>query len=215
MITFLLGLFGYEDKKILNMIGTKNLFYLPYLLGYNIRLNRSFNSLPYGIYIFCGEQGSGKTLSLVRFAYVLKNHLKYDHFYSNMTLDGFQLFNKLDSLTYVRKSIIVCDEMGIVQNSKSSKDVNADLLRFSAQNRKNQRIVLTSSQQVYMIQKDLRTQCRVLIDCAKVGPLVLNRYYKPIVDLDGNIDKSKLLKLDFFIATKRLYNLYDTCEVIS
>ena len=65
-----------------------------------------------------------------------------------------------------------------------------------------------------MIHKDLRSQAKVLIECQKIGPFVFNRYYKPIVDLDGNIDKSKLLKIDYFIATKKLYDLYDTCEVI-
>lgn len=213
MITFLLGFFGYKDKKILNLYGTKNLLYLPYLIGYNIYSSRFYNKLPFGIYCFIGEQGSGKTLSLVYTALQLKKK-NYKNFYSNMTFEGFRPFNKLDSLTYVSDSIIICDEMGIVANSKTSKDVNADLLRFSAQNRKNSRIVLTSSQQLYMIHKDLRTQLRACISCSKFGPLVINRYYKPVVDADGNISTAKMFKFSWFLATEKLYNAYNTLEVI-
>lgn len=213
MITFLLGLFGYFDKKICNKYGTCNILYLPYLWGYNIYLSKKYNSLPFGVYCFIGEQGSGKTLSMVYNAIRYKKK-GYNSYFSNMSFDNFQYFDKLEDLTFIKRSLILCDEMGIVANSKTSKDINSSLLRFSAQNRKNQRLVFTSAQALYMIHKDIRTQLKICILCNKIGPIVINRYVKPIIDAEGNIKASLPKKIDFFIATKKLYDCYNTMEVI-
>lgn len=213
MITFLLGLFGFCDEKILNKFGTCNLFYLPYLWGYNIFLERKYNSLPFGFYCFVGEQGSGKTLSMVYHAFKLKKK-GFSRYYSNLSFEGFQHFDKLEELTFCKRSLILSDELGIVANSKTSKDTNSSLLRFSAQNRKNQRLVLTSAQALYMVHKDIRTQLKMCIICNKIGPIVVNRYVKPVIDADGNIKASLPKKVDFFIATKKLYDSYNTLEVI-
>lgn len=215
IVLYCLGRFGFEDSKVMNLFGSKNLLYLPYLLGYQVRLNKTFLNIPVGIYVFTGKQGSGKTLSLVRLAYQLKKNYSYDLYYSNMSLNGFDNYHNLEELTYLKRVICVADELGIVANSKLSKDINADLLRLTAQNRKNQRIILTTAQQFYQINKDIRTQSKYTIDCSKIGPLVINRYYIPSIDPDGNVKNGTFRKLDFFLVTKKLYNVYDTCEVIS
>ena len=82
-LTFPLGLFGYSDKVINNKMGTINLLFLPYLFGYNFYISRFYNKVPFGFYCFIGEQGSGKTLSMVYNAHKLKKK-DYNCFYSNM-----------------------------------------------------------------------------------------------------------------------------------
>lgn len=213
MITFLLGFFGYYDEKIHNKIGTINIFYLPYLFGYELFLQRKFyKRLPSGIYVFTGSQGSGKTLSMVRLAFNLKD--KYSIFTSNMNLPSAPLYRNIEEIFPLKKALVVCDELGIVANSKKSKDVNEQLLKVTAQNRKNQRLILTTAQQYYQVNKDIRTQATFIVECRKIFPVVLNFYYKPKIDQDGNVVTKVPFKIDFFIVTKKLYDLYDTSEVI-
>ena len=215
LITYPLGFFGYDDQKINKKICVRNLLYLPYLFGFNKYLLRtSYKPLPSGIYVFTGKQGSGKTLSLVYTAYDLMRLYDYSYKYSNMQLQGFANFRKFDELLGLKRCLCVADELGIVANSKKSKDFNEDLLRITAQNRKNQRLILTTAQQYYQVAKDIRTQAKYIIDCSKIGCLVINRYYIPFIDEDGNITKNKPKKIRFFLATKKLYSLYDTSEVI-
>lgn len=114
----------------------------------------------------------------------------------------------------VLKALCICDELGIVANSKKSKDINEELLKITAQNRKNERLILTTAQQYYQCNKDIRTQAKYIIECSKIGCIVINRFYIPCVDEDGNIRNSKPRKIRFFFATKKLYSLYDTTEVI-
>lgn len=215
MITFLLGFFGYDDPKINSMVLCKNILYLPYLYGYNLYLLRKiYRPCPSGIYVFTGKQGSGKTLSLVYTAYDLCKNANYQIFYSNMNLKGFQNFHKFDELLGLKKALCICDELGIVANSKKSKDINEELLKITAQNRKNERLILTTAQQYYQCNKDIRTQAKYIIECSKFGCIVINRFYIPCVDEDGNIRNSKPRKIRIFFATKKLYSLYDTTEVI-
>lgn len=215
MITFLLGFFGYYDKKIQSFIGTKNLLYLPYLTGYKIYLDKKLNSVPTGIYCFTGKQGSGKTLSLIYTAYQLKNKYNYINFVSNMNVNHFINFHKFEQITYLKDTLCLCDEMGIVCNSKKSKNINEDIIKITAQNRKNHRLILTTAQQHYQINKDVRTQCSYVIQVSHLGALFINRWYVPHIDEEGNSQLKRPSKITFFIATKKLFDSYNSWEVIN
>lgn len=220
MITFLLGLFGYYDHKIMEKF-THNIFYLPYLIGFSIYRRRLINFPYFGIYLFTGEQGSGKTLSMVNFSKWL--HDKYEDVpvKSNFELPYAQRINNMvDILSYKGKHIFCIDEMGIWCNSKRAlnrkDDINDVLLPITAQNRKNNRLILSTCQQYYQVHKDIRTQATAVIQCKTYFDcLTINSFHKPKVNEDGNVKLGVPYKFMFFLHTQALYDLYNTMEVIN
>lgn len=218
MVTFLLGFFGYCDNVILSKVGTKNIFFFPYLWGYRLFLNKK-NNFPYhGIYLFTGSQGSGKTLSMVYFLNKLINSYPEVNYKSNLFINNKIVLpvSRFEELYYSSGNSCYCiDEIGIWCNSKRSKDVNEEILEISAQNRKSHRLILATCQQYYQVQKDIRTQATVVIECSTLFDcLTVNRYYKPDVDEEGKVKLRLPFKFDFFLHTQSLYDFYDTLEVI-
>lgn len=213
---FFLGFSGYKDKVLYKKVYYKNLLYLPYFTGYEKYCEKMIDFDLYGIYVFTGKQGSGKTLSMVRLAYQISQDYKNVLMRSNFNLPFCQHISDFEEIFPLKRACICMDEIGIIANSKKSKDINENLLRITAQNRKNRRIILTTCQQYFQINKDIRTQAyRVIEVNCLFKRLFINRYYEPIVDNDGNIKKSLPVKIDWFIATEKLYQLYDTLEVIN
>ena len=152
LITFLLGFYGYYDNSIMSKIGTTNLFYLPYLFGYSLYLAKKNGFDYWGIYVFTGSQGSGKTLSMVKLCYDL--HLKYPKVpvFSNLFMSFSQHCNCWEDIyNYKLDNSIWCiDELGLWANSKkNAKTLNEVLLYLSCQNRKNHRLILTTAQQLF------------------------------------------------------------------
>lgn len=100
----------------------------------------------FGVYCYCGKQGSGKTYSVVEF---LKNNSD-KQIYSNIHLKGikytyFSGFDKLLELRSKQDVIIVYDEI-FTALTKSSK-LNTDVLDFLSQMRKRKIIFLTTAQE--------------------------------------------------------------------
>ena len=146
MITFLLGYFGYYDKKIMSKVSTSNLLYLPYLFGYSLYCEKKINFPYWGIYVFTGSQGSGKTLSLVKFAYDLTQKYSDVPVKSNLSLKFSQHCESWEDIYYFKgdKSIWCIDELGLWANSKkTAKDFNEVLLYLSCQNSKNKAMILS------------------------------------------------------------------------
>ena len=112
--------YGYYDNSIMSKIGTTNLFYLPYLFGYSLYLAKKNGFDYWGIYVFTGSQGSGKTLSMVKLCYDL--HLKYPKVpvFSNLFMSFSQHCNCWEDIyNYKLDNSIWCiDELGLWANSK-------------------------------------------------------------------------------------------------
>lgn len=224
MLIFLLGLFGYYDHKILDNPLYNNFLALPYLLGYYIRTKDRDPDLfkEHGIIIFCGEQGEGKTLSLVRFAIKLKSRYKKALLSSNLYISymDYKILHWRQMLNIIngKYGVIDCiDELGLWLNSKAqAKDFDASLLEITAQNRKNRRVILATAQQFYQVAKDVRTQTRYVVQCRTFLKIfTLNIYFKPKIDDQGNTKSMLPVKTDFFIHTPALYKCYDTMEMIN
>lgn len=118
----------------------------------------------FGVYCYCGKQGSGKTYSVVEF--LKQNSNK--KIYSNVHLKGINYiyFNGFDNLLKLRSEhdcIIVYDEI-FTALTKSSK-INTDVLDFLSQMRKRKIIFMTTAQEWLEIPITLRRYCRYQIDC--------------------------------------------------
>jgi len=175
---------------------------------------------PHGIVVFEGEQGAGKTISLVQYAETLKKKYPLCKVVSNTALtfqdEPLDDWHKLTTYTNGAQGVCcVIDECQNYFNSKQSKDFPPEMLSVVTQNRKNRRIILMTAQQFYMLAKDIRTQATEIRSAFTfLGCLTFVIRRKPYFDSEGTPVKMKYLGMYFFVQTEELRNSYDTYAVI-
>lgn len=125
---------------------------------------------PYGLTVFCGRQGGGKTISMVEYLDKMKqlypncivvtnfNYIKQD-----MPFTSWRQFtevrNGLDGV------IFAIDELQNEYNSNNWKDFPEELLSVVTMQRK-QRIKIVATSQVFTrVVKQLREQCYEVVEC--------------------------------------------------
>lgn len=175
----------------------------------------------FGVYCYCGKQGSGKTYSAVEF--LLNNsHLPI---YSNVsTIKGidYEYFTGFDNLLKLRDKtdcIIFYDEIftALTKNSK----INSDVLDFLSQMRKRRIIFITTAQEWLEINITLRRYCRYQIECSIINLFGLGILTKRMYDAEqlkwSNEDNEYIAPLIETTISKcnlRVANSYDTFEQI-
>lgn len=175
----------------------------------------------FGVYCYCGKQGSGKTYSVVEF---LKQQ-KDVPIYSNIsTLKGikYTYFNGFDNLLKLRDEhdcIIVYDEI-FTALTKSTKLSN-EVLDFLSQMRKRRIVFLTTAQEWLEINITLRRYCRYQIDCKMYNILGLGILRKSMYDAeqlkwsnDDNEYIAPLVETTISKCNVSVANSYDTFEQI-
>jgi len=134
---------------------------------------------PFGHYMFCGEQGSGKTASALWYAEKLTQKYKrkgrHVKLFSNIgvgiavTRDTlFDIINDLNpDDTEIR--IVIIDEIhtyfpkdGL---NKKTREITTNLLALFSQLRKRSTFILSTAQIYGRLDKSLREQCLYMIDC--------------------------------------------------
>lgn len=119
----------------------------------------------FGVYCYCGKQGSGKTYSAVEF---LLNNSNLPIYSNVSTIKGvdYEYFTGFDNLLKLRDKsdcIIFYDEI-FTALTKSSK-INSDVLSFLSQMRKRRIIFITTAQEWLEINITLRRYCRYQVEC--------------------------------------------------
>lgn len=204
---------------------------LAYWLGYDMLYG--VEPMVYGIYLYCGEIGQGKTLSMVEHAKRLMDKGLCDYCYSNLDLS----FNKgcegksplitdLDSLVSVEGGSIVClDEAQATFSSRLWKDFSPEVLLYLTQSRKRPgpggkrgvRLLMTA-QWFDAVDKVIRELATRVIQCNAYfnGRLVVNRYYtqRQMRKNTDNEEKMKTERIYWFIADNQLRNCYDTMAIM-
>lgn len=176
----------------------------------------------FGVYCYCGKQGSGKTYSVVEF---LKQQPKDINIYANIdSLKGidYTYFNGFDNLLKLRDEhdcIIVYDEI-FTALTKSSK-LSSDVLDFLSQMRKRRIVFLTTAQEWLEINITLRRYCRYQIECKMFNILGLGILLKCMYDAEqlkwSNDDNEYIAPLVETTISKcniSVANSYDTFEQI-
>ena len=175
----------------------------------------------FGVYCYCGKQGSGKTYSAVEF--ILNNsHLPI---FSNVsTIKGVKYiyFSGFDNLLKLRNQhdcIIVYDEI-FTALTKSSK-LNTDVLDFLSQMRKRRIVFLTTAQEWLEINITLRRYCRYQIECKILNIFGLGLLIKHCYNAEqmkwSQEDNEYIAPLQETTISKcniKTANLYDTFEQI-
>lgn len=176
----------------------------------------------YGVHVVEGEQGSGKTVTMV---YLLK---KFRTIYPNIKIftnmeykyqDG--VLNDLSQLSLdtngVYGEIDVIDELQSVLDSSFSKNFPVELLSIICQQRKVRRCILSSTQNFPRLAKQLREQTNFIYrPLTLFGCLTIVRVYKAKLDENANfIDKdNKPIKIFFFVHDDDLRNSYDSYKTV-
>ena len=181
----------------------------------------------YGLKIYTGRQGSGKTVSLIARLNELHDlypnaiictNFKYRH--ATMTL------NSLNDLLTIRNGtdgvIFAIDEIQNEFSSNTSKDFPESLLSTITMQRKQNIVILATSQVFTRVSKPLREQCFEVIECRTfAGRWTRQRCYDAddynyMIDQNDPKKKFKTPKKwkSSFIQTDDLRACYDTTEVI-
>lgn len=180
---------------------------------------------PEGITIFCGDQGEGKTLSLV--SCVKKICLAFPKaiVVSNVEIRGIKnkqfFFNDLRDLKNYNNElygvIFVIDEIQNYLNSLQSKDIDLGTIIELTQGRKQRKIIFGTSQRYNRMAKPLREQVKNVVLCSKfLGFIQCNQ----LIDSTKTIEKDGRLIVDnvqkiWWFHSRELYKSYDTSKKIN
>lgn len=178
----------------------------------------------FGVYCFCGKQGSGKTYSVIRYLLEQKQKNPNIKIYANISsIKGveYEYFNGFDQLLDLRSEsncIIVYDEI-FTALTKTSR-MNKEVLDFLSQMRKRKIIFLTTAQEWLEINITLRRYCRYQIDCS-MRTLILGFLIKKMYDAENMKWNNEINEYDAPLITTTIEkcnvevaNSYDTFEQI-
>lgn len=178
---------------------------------------------PDGIIVFCGPQGSGKTLSAVQ--YVIKLAKKYPGviIVSNVELrglpDSVRVFRWEGSKSLSEYNngyagvIFLVDEIQIDFMNLESRDIDPAVLTEICQQRKQRKHIVGTSQVFQRIAKPFREQFKYAVLCRCLGGLfqfnTLIDGAKSVEDSNGHI-RCDTVRRFFWWHSPALYNSYDT-----
>lgn len=174
----------------------------------------------HGLYLFCGEQGSGKSMSMTYNVNRLLMEYPDVKIYTNYGLmiqdDSLKSYKDLLYLDNQERGIIFClDEIQGTFSSRNWKDFPPDMINVVCQNRKSHRVIFGTAQSINMVDKTIRLQTRRFITCHNFLNIVqVCLYYKPEFDFEGNLLKSRLKKIQFFMQDESLRYQYNTFDLI-
>lgn len=170
--------------------------------------------IVYGVWIYTGLYGEGKTLSMVREAFTLHTRKKY-HTYSNfgMSFQDGQIKCWQDLLDVPEYSVICLDELPNLLNNYAFRDMPDNLFALLSQNRKLHIRIMATSQVFDDTVKKFRTLTKYIIDCRRFGRMVQNKFYSQKQFGRGDtVKRSSFTR--WYLAEDKLYPLYDTFEFI-
>ena len=180
---------------------------------------------PDGIWVFCGPQGCGKTLSAVQTTRNLAQDYPHARVISNFDFelkDGTrpEEFKSYDQLSEedngIEGIIFVLDEIHVLWNSLESKNIPITEMAALCQMRKSRRLILGTSQVYGRIAKPIREQLKYLIMCRNfLRVLQVNQVCDPSesVEMQGHIYPDVVAN-KFWFHSPELYKAYETLEKI-
>lgn len=193
------------------------------------KLKNSHRLFPYdGVISFCGEQGSGKSLSAYRFMYALKKKFPFLTFVSNEDLSGFTDYvsyegpGSISSLND-RGIVLFLDEITNMPNltSLDSKSLPREWFSLLNMQRKRELLIVTTCPVFQRIAKPFREQIDTVVVCKNYGSLQINRYCKIDYDTLMNAEDAKdivsglkVVRKHFFFHSRSDYARFNTLTLI-
>lgn len=175
----------------------------------------------FGFHMICGQQGKGKTITLV---YLL---LRYQKMYPKLVVKTNMSYkyedgqindwrDLLNSNNGIYGEVDVLDEVQNWFSSNQSKDFPPSMLEEITQQRKQRKIIIGTSQVFTRVAKPIRENVYMLYEPVTLfGCITIVRKYLPIVSADGSaMDKKKPKGMFFFVHNKEIRNAFDTYKKI-
>lgn len=196
-------------------------------VGYNIAFARDNPDYfyPAGIWVFCGPQGSGKTLSAVQTLDKLVRKYPKCRVISNTpvvlpdghAVEDFYDYSQLNSESNGTLGIVFfLDEVHVLWSSLESKNIPISEMAAFCQMRKDRRVIIGTSQVYARIAKPIREQLQYVICCNNYfGLLQHNIILDPAtaIEKDGNIS-GEIVGHRWWFHRPALYGMYDTLAKI-
>ena len=206
----------YKRKSVLYRL----LYEFPKRLALDI-VNRNPDEFKeYGLHMFCGEQGSGKTISVVEMLLRMKEQYPKVKIRTNMNyvyqdapiLDWKDLI-KNENAEYGQ--IEVLDEIQTWFSSMESKNFPPEMLTEISQQRKQRKMLIGTAQVFSRIAKPIREQTTfVYCPMTLLGCLTIVRKTKPEYWDDEKQVFKRYIKTYFFVHNSKIRNAFDTYEKI-
>lgn len=199
----------------------KKIFYLAPRQFAKDRLERDPEFFRHqGLIIYTGNQGSGKTSTMVHDIINMQKEYPKCKCITNF---GFKNEDKqmyswkqmLDFNNGMQGVIVALDEIQNWFNSKQSKDFPPEMLQTVTTNRKNRRVIMGTAQRFYMVAKDIRTQCSEVRHCITLGgvfTIVIRK--SPIINSEGEVEKEKFKGMYCWVHSPEVRDAYDTYRMI-
>lgn len=193
---------------------------------FNFAKNNPDYFSPDGVIVFTGSQGSGKTLSAVRYldnlcrlypkAILVSNcMLRLPNYHGELLpYEGIPSLSKLDNGTFG----IICfiDEIQTEFSSLESSKLHPSTISLISMQRKRRLHIVGTSQILKRIAKPWREQLSAVVDCSSLfGAIQINSvvdFTSISEDSDGNLSSYKYNGRRFFIRSPRYYGMYNTFE---
>lgn len=175
----------------------------------------------HGVYVFAGEQGSGKTIAAIQFMREILRKYPLIRVKSNISIH-FQ-HGKIEHWKELLFSnngeigeIDFIDEMQNWFSSNESKNFPVEMLTEVTQQRKQHKVIVGTSQVFTRLAKPIREQTKFLcLPNTLFGCITIVRVYKPELDDTGTLVNKKFVRMYFFVHDKDLRECYDTYEKVA
>lgn len=184
------------------------------------------NSFPYsGMWIFSGAQGSGKSLLMMHLVKQIIADYPKTVIVSNISIFGvpaipYQGIEDFERYNNGADGIIfIIDEIHILFNALESAKMPLTTMQVWAQNRKNRRLILGTSQRFNRVAKGVREQTTWNYECRR--PILNLIYSYKVLDGANYDDNGKYIIEDesdkprrhFYIPSVSVMRMYNTLEV--
>lgn len=175
---------------------------------------------PEGLLVFSGPQGSGKTLSAVQYCRKVLDRYPQALFCSNVAIKGLEdrtiEYQGLKSLTGLTNGyagvLYLIDEIHLEWNSLESKNISIEEMTEFAQQRKQRKHIVGTSQVFMRLAKPLREQVRQVVLCRSVAKVL---QCNTLIDGTTAYEQDGKLVCEssggyFWFHSPGLYDCYDT-----
>ncbi len=198
-------------------------------IGDVIRENqlKTNDGFPYaGMWIFSGQQGSGKTLLMMHLVKQIIQQYPKALIVSNISIYGVPSipYKGIEDFENYKNGvdgvIFVIDEIHILFNALESAKMPLSTMQVWAQNRKNRRLILGTSQRFNRVAKGVREQTTWNYECHR--PFLSLIYSYRVLDganYDDNgryiiEDKDDKPRRSFYVPSVSVMRMYNTLEVV-
>lgn len=218
-------------KKIMLSPLTFMYFIYDYFCIHLLKLHKQFNG--FGIHLYIGKFGTGKTSAMVATAYRLCKKYKELSIVTNLSLTNFPSYTKIlplnspdDIVNAPDDCLVLIDEIGTIFNSRdfsSGSRVPKSVYQHLCQCRKRRIMILATVQRYNLLDKQIRdisadvTTCHMLFKYPYSRLWTLKTYDVDDWELyqSNPTYKPHAIKITSFFQSNFYRSLYDTTQLIT